>query len=160
MNILLLSQFFSTTRGGGEYVFSLIAKKLAENNHRVFVITNRIEGEKYEQRENIRVTFVPPTLEYSGGLPPGFSDNIRYTINAIRQGLATRPTTRRLFPTMGSIPLPAINRPSSSTRLDNYTRTAAKTSVKLITQCKFFQELFLKTSQSCNFFHDIILLLR
>ncbi|NHI04038.1 hypothetical protein DYY67_1413 [Candidatus Nitrosotalea sp. TS] len=30
MNILLLSQFFSTTRGGGEYVFSVIAKKLAE----------------------------------------------------------------------------------------------------------------------------------
>ena len=87
MNILLLSQFFSTTRGGGEYVFSIIAKKLAENNHKVFVITNRIEGENYQEHKNIKVIFVPPVLQYKGGLPPGFSDNIRYTINAVRQGL-------------------------------------------------------------------------
>jgi len=45
MNILLLSQFFSTTRGGGEYVFSLMAKKFAENNHKVWVITNKKKGE-------------------------------------------------------------------------------------------------------------------
>lgn len=89
MNILLLSQFFSTTRGGGEYVFSIIAKKLAENNHKVFVITNRIEGERYQEHKNIKVIFVPPVLQYKGGLPPGFSDNIRYTINAVRQGLKT-----------------------------------------------------------------------
>lgn len=89
MNILLLSQFFSTTRGGGEYVFSVIAKKLAENNHRVFVITNRIEDEDYKNLKNIDVIFVPPILQYRGGLPPGFSDNIRYTLNAVRQGLKT-----------------------------------------------------------------------
>ncbi len=89
MNVLLLSQFFSTTRGGGEYVFSVIAKKLAENNHRVFVITNKIEGEDYKNLKNIQVIFVPPVLQYKGGLPPGFSDNIRYAINAVRQGLRT-----------------------------------------------------------------------
>src|SRR5579875_3144440 len=87
MNILLLSQFFSTTRGGGEYIFSLIAKKLAENGHRVFVITNRISGEEYREHKNISVVFVKPTLEYKGGLPPGFTDNLRYSINAIRAGL-------------------------------------------------------------------------
>ena len=87
MNVLLLSQFFSTTRGGGEYVFSIIAKKLAEENHRVFVITNRIEGEQYQKHDNITLVFVPPTLRYQGGLPPGFSDNIRYAINATIQGL-------------------------------------------------------------------------
>ncbi len=87
MNILLLSQFFSTTRGGGEYVFSLVAKKLAENGHRVHVITNRIEGEDYQEHKDIRITFVPPVLQYKGGLPPGFSDNIRYSINAIKAGL-------------------------------------------------------------------------
>lgn len=86
MNILLLTQFFSTTRGGGEYVFSIIAKKLTENNHRVFVITNRISGEDYHDHKNIQIIFVPPTLEYKGGLPPGFLDNIKYTINAIRKG--------------------------------------------------------------------------
>ena len=86
MNVLLLSQFFSVTRGGGEYVFSIIAKKLAENNHRVFVITNRISGEIYSDHKNIQIIFVPPVLEYKGGLPPGFLDNIKYTINAIRKG--------------------------------------------------------------------------
>jgi glycosyltransferase involved in cell wall biosynthesis len=87
MNVLLLSQFFSTTRGGGEYVFSLVAKKLAENDNKVYVITNKIEGENYQEYKNIKVVFVPPVLQYKGGLPPGFSDNIRYAINAIRAGL-------------------------------------------------------------------------
>ena len=86
MNILLLTQFFSTTRGGGEYVFSIIAKKLAENDHQIFVITNKILEEVYLDHKNIQVIFVPPVLEYKGGLPPGFLDNIRYTINAIRKG--------------------------------------------------------------------------
>jgi len=87
MNILLLSQFFSTTRGGGEYVFSLIAKKLAENNHKVWVITNKIKGEEYTKISNLKLIFVPPTLEHKGGLPPRFSDNIRYVLSTISKGL-------------------------------------------------------------------------
>lgn len=87
MNILLLSQFFSTTRGGGEYVLSLVARNLAEDNNKVFVITNKIECETYQEHKNIQVIFVPPVLQYKGGLPPGFSDNVRYSINAIRAGL-------------------------------------------------------------------------
>ena len=87
LNILLLSQFFSTTRGGGEYIFSLVARNLAKDNNRVFVITNRIENEDYQDINNIKITFVQPTLQYKGGLPPRFSDNIRYSINAIKQGL-------------------------------------------------------------------------
>ncbi|MDE2588748.1 MAG: glycosyltransferase, partial [Patescibacteria group bacterium] len=89
MNVLLLSQFFSTTRGGGEYILSLVAKGLARDDNRVFVITNRIDGEDYEDVNNVRMIFVPPTLQYKGGLPPGFSDNIRYSINAVREGLKT-----------------------------------------------------------------------
>jgi len=87
MNVLLLSQFFSNTRGGGEYVFSLIAKKLAENNHKVWVITNKIKGEEYTEIPNLKIVFVPPTLEHKGGLPPRFSDNISYTMNTIIKGL-------------------------------------------------------------------------
>ena len=86
MKILLLTQFFSQTRGGGEYVFNLIAKELAKNNHKVWVITNKIKNEDYHEFENIKLIFVPPTLEYKGGLPPGFLDNIRYTFNAINKG--------------------------------------------------------------------------
>jgi len=87
MKVLILSQFFSTTRGGGEYVFSIIAKKLGEKNHKVWVITNRISGEKYETSKNVEIIFVPPVLEYKGGLPPSFLDNIRFVINAIFAGL-------------------------------------------------------------------------
>ena len=86
MKILLLSQFFSTTRGGGEYVFSLMTKKLAENDHKVWIITNRIEDENYDTHENINIIFVPPTLKYKGGLPPGFLDNLRYLIHAFSAG--------------------------------------------------------------------------
>ena len=87
MKILLLAQFFSTTRGGGEYVFSMIAKKLAENNHKVWVITNKIKNETYYEAPNLKLVFVPPTLEHKGGLPPRFFDNISYTSNAIFKGL-------------------------------------------------------------------------
>jgi len=54
MKVLLLSQFFSSTRGGGEYVFSTIAKKLVENNHEVWVITNRIKDEYYITLKNVK----------------------------------------------------------------------------------------------------------
>ena len=88
MKILLLSQFFSTTRGGGEYVFSLIAKHLADNGHKVWVITNQIIDEEYAQDQNIRIIFIPPSLEYKGSLPPRFSDNLRYSYNAVKKGLS------------------------------------------------------------------------
>ncbi len=81
MNILLLSQFFSTTKGGGEYVFSILAKMLVKNGHKVWIVTNKIEDESYDK--NFNIIFVKPTLRYQGGLPPAFSDNIRYVVNAV-----------------------------------------------------------------------------
>ncbi|MGI0073080.1 MAG: glycosyltransferase family 4 protein [Nitrosotalea sp.] len=86
MNVLLLSQLFSR-KGGGEYVFSLIAKNLAENNHRVWVITNKIIGEKYPIDERIKIVFVRPDLKYEGGLPPSALVHLRYVINAVIEGL-------------------------------------------------------------------------
>lgn len=87
MNIILLSQFFSITRGGGEHVFSLIAKNLANNGHKVWIITNKISNEHYEFHKNIELIFVKPDLEYKGGLPSSFIDNIRYSVNVIITGL-------------------------------------------------------------------------
>ncbi|MGH1566621.1 MAG: glycosyltransferase family 4 protein [Nitrosopumilus sp.] len=86
MNILLLSQFFSTTKGGGEYVFKTIAKVMIDNGHKVWVVTNKVKNEKYEESKNMKIITVGPTLEYKGGLPPTFLDNIRYTINAFQKG--------------------------------------------------------------------------
>ena len=86
MNVLLLSQFFSTTKGGGEYVFKTIAKVLVQNGHKVWVITNNVKGEEYQESESLKIITVKPTLEYKGGLPPTFLNNIRYTINAFQKG--------------------------------------------------------------------------
>ncbi len=86
MNILLLSQFFSSTRGGGEYLFNIIAESLANNDHKIWIITNKIEDEKYASRQNIKIIFVPPILKYQGGLPPLIKDNIKYLWNATKTG--------------------------------------------------------------------------
>jgi len=83
MNVLLLSQFFSTSKGGGEYVFNILAKSLANNGHKVWVMTNRIIDEKYPNNDNIEMIFVPPELEYKGGLPTSFYENLQYIINVI-----------------------------------------------------------------------------
>jgi glycosyltransferase involved in cell wall biosynthesis len=63
-----------------------MAKQLAQNNHQVWVITNKIEGENYPIHKNIEIVFVPPVLRYQGGLPPSIKDNIQYLINATRAG--------------------------------------------------------------------------
>jgi len=86
VNILILSQFFSSTKGGGEYIFSLMARKLAEEGHKVWIITNKIKGEQYPNHQNMHFIMIPPTLEYEGGIPPSFSDNLRFLFNAISKG--------------------------------------------------------------------------
>jgi glycosyltransferase involved in cell wall biosynthesis len=86
LNIILFSQFFSTTKGGGEYLFKMIAKIMAQNGHNVWVITNNVKGEKYQELENLKIITVNPTIDYKGGLPPTFLDNIRYVINAFQVG--------------------------------------------------------------------------
>ena len=88
MKILLLSQFFSTSKGGGEYVFRVLAQSLAQDGHEVWIITNRIKDEKYLSHSHIKIIFVPPQLEYRGGLPQGLMDNIRYSINATLKGFS------------------------------------------------------------------------
>ncbi|MFI5415797.1 MAG: glycosyltransferase family 4 protein [Nitrososphaerales archaeon] len=87
MNVLLLTQFFSQTRGGGEYIFKILADSLVKNNHKVWIVTNEITGEKYETHENLKIIFVKPTLSYDSDKLPQFSDSLRYCINATRIAL-------------------------------------------------------------------------
>ena len=63
-----------------------MAKKLAENNHQVWVITNKIDEENYPVHKNIEIIFVPPVLKYQGGLPPSIKNNIQYFINTVKTG--------------------------------------------------------------------------
>jgi glycosyltransferase involved in cell wall biosynthesis len=86
LNILLLSQFFSTTKGGGEYVFKTLAEVLAHNGHKVWVITNNVKGEEYPSSENLKIITINPPIEYHGGLPPSFLDNFQYVISAFIHG--------------------------------------------------------------------------
>ena len=88
MNVLLLTQFFSITKGGSEYLFSLIAQLLAEQGNNVWVITNRVKGEEYTSHKNVKIIFVPPLLEYKGALPPGFKNNITYSLCALKTALS------------------------------------------------------------------------
>jgi len=88
MKVLLFSQFFSTTKGGGEYVFSLMARELAKKGNKIWLITNKLKNETYPSHENIKIIFVPPEIEYAGGMPPSFGENVRYSINAILKGIS------------------------------------------------------------------------
>jgi len=64
-----------------------MAESLANNDHQVWIITNKIEDEKYISHKNIKIIFVPPILKYQGGLPPSIKDNIQYLWNATKTGL-------------------------------------------------------------------------
>jgi len=59
---------------------------MTQNGHKVWVITNNVKGEKYEESENLKIITVNPTIQYKGGLPPTFADNIRYVLNSYRKG--------------------------------------------------------------------------
>lgn len=65
-----------------------MAKNLAKNGHKVWVITNKIINETYEDQNNIKINFVKPVLEYRGGIPLGFLDNLRYSFHAFFAGLS------------------------------------------------------------------------
>jgi len=51
------------------------------------VITNKIRNETYEKHPNIKFILVSPTLQYEGGMPPSFFDNLRFSFNALKNGV-------------------------------------------------------------------------
>jgi len=58
MKILLLSNLFSVNFNGSSIVFTEIAKLLAKNGHKVWVLTNKFEGVEYPKHENLKIVFV------------------------------------------------------------------------------------------------------
>jgi len=87
MKILLITQFLSTTKGGGEYLFSLMANQLAKNGHKIWIITHKIENEDYTNfHKNVRIHFMSP-IKYEGGLPPSIKENISFILSAFWTGL-------------------------------------------------------------------------
>ena len=88
MNVLLLTQFLSTTKGGGEYTFSLMAKLIAESGHKVWVVTNKVKNEEYHPQKNLEIVFVPPELKFKGGEPSNFKDIVAYCFNAFNKSIS------------------------------------------------------------------------
>jgi len=88
MNILLLTHFFSPKIGGAEYVFTIIAKLLAQSGHKVWVITNRLEDIEIDIHNNIQIVYVSPPKSYSRAARLKIYDIIRYHFSAVRVGLS------------------------------------------------------------------------
>lgn len=87
MNILLITQFLSTTKGGGEYLFTIMANELAKRGHKIWIITHKIENENYENfHKNITINFAS-SIKYEGGLPPSISENLKFVWSSFFQGL-------------------------------------------------------------------------
>ncbi|MEM4000666.1 MAG: glycosyltransferase family 4 protein [Saccharolobus sp.] len=88
MKILLLVQFFHSSRGGGEVMFSQLAEGLAERGHKIYVIRHKILNEnKYEGRNRnirIRIHSIFPPVEHKGGLPASILQNLLYFFNCLR----------------------------------------------------------------------------
>ena len=88
MKILLLTRFLSGEMGGAEYVSEIIAELLAKNGHQVWVITNKMEGIKTLEHENIHPIFVSLKKQSLGGMSLKKTETLRYNLSAIRAGLS------------------------------------------------------------------------
>ena len=84
MNILLLSYYFTAGRGGAWYVIAIMAQLLAENGHKVWIITNKLEGFESPKHKNIKTIFVSEHKIQKTSF--SWSDLLRYSIAVIRIG--------------------------------------------------------------------------
>jgi len=93
MNVLLLAQFFSPTRGGGEVMFYQLAEQLARRGHKMFVIKHKMLSSNLSRDNlnslpsNVMVYEIEPAVEHRGGFPAGMLQDILYVLNSIKMGL-------------------------------------------------------------------------
>jgi glycosyltransferase involved in cell wall biosynthesis len=89
MNILYITQWFSSVGGGGEVVFCDLAHGMSKKGHCVHVICHRLsEGEKNidnssEGKYNPYVYRINPVVH---GFPPTMVQNIMFILNSINKG--------------------------------------------------------------------------
>ena len=84
MNILYITQWFSSEGGGGEVVFINIAKGMSKKGHKVDVISHKLKNTSDEQIEGLKIHRINPKL--SNQLPSIF-DNFLFMILGIIQGI-------------------------------------------------------------------------
>jgi len=91
MNILYLTNIFSDSVGGSEYVFWIYAKYMAKFNHNVYVICYKIDNESLLRLKSylkqIKVFQVAPRITHRGTLLFNAKDNIKYILQAFKKCL-------------------------------------------------------------------------
>jgi len=84
MNIILLTHYFTAGRGGAWYVIAIMAQLLAEKGHKVWVITNKLEGFESPKHENIKTFFVAEHKIQKTSF--SWIDIFRYSVAVIKIG--------------------------------------------------------------------------
>lgn len=104
MNILLLTHYFTSGRGGAWYVTAIMAKLLAENGHKVWIITNKLEGFESPKHENIKTFFVAKHKLHKTSF--SWIDILLYGLAVIRIG--RQITKKEKIDVIHSDPLPGF----------------------------------------------------
>ena len=88
MKILYFTQlFYPAIFGGGEYIFYHWAKELVKKGHEIFVITQRLQGEKSDEIvDGIKIFRVGSPVSLSGTLPIGIYSNLSYLLKSYFKG--------------------------------------------------------------------------
>jgi glycosyltransferase involved in cell wall biosynthesis len=88
MNILYITQWFSSVGGGGEVVFQDMAQGISRNGHHIYVIchllSSPIEDNNIGTAEGrLRIHRIKPVVK---GFPPSMRQNLMFIANAILKG--------------------------------------------------------------------------
>ena len=84
MKILYISQWFSSSGGGGEVLFIEFASEMAKRGHSVHVLTHKDSSRAGLKFDNIYIHEVKPGLS---SFPPSYFQNIGFILNATWIGL-------------------------------------------------------------------------
>lgn len=82
MNILYLTQWFSSIGGGGEVVFQNLANGMARRGHCVNVVCHQLTNLDKNSFDGVSIYRIKPLIEF----PQSLRQNILYIVNAILKG--------------------------------------------------------------------------
>ena len=84
MNIVYVSQWFSSFGGGGEVLFMQIARGMAEHGHNVHIISHKLADLKEDDAGNVKIHRVNPLVS---NFPPSYFQNVMFILGATWLGL-------------------------------------------------------------------------
>ena len=84
MKILYVSQWFSSSGGGGEVLFMEIANGIIKRGHYVHVVSHALDDFQDHESDHIKIHRINPLLR---SFPPSYIQNIKFILNATWLGL-------------------------------------------------------------------------